>query len=374
MKHLLLFFLVVFTVFACEKSSTGPEADNSPTTNNVLVDSVATQKTVDFFINLRDLANTDSIMFGQEFPTDFSAVHGLNDNFEQSDSRDIVGDHPAVHGSDFHYYLNKSDQERSIHFRSVVAARERGGVITFDWHLPDPETGSFYVREGDTGLLNDILDEQNGKSEWLYGEFDRVIDIVKRFDFPIIFRPFHEMNGSWFWWHANNPARYVELWKLTVNYFNKHGSHNIIWCWSPNYSSRDYWTYYPGDEWVDVLGLDAYEVGSSVPIDAFLNVLGDMTDHAAATGKIAAFTETGDRNLYPDENPRYWTKDILYPIVQDERARRIAWVLSWFNMNWNGPSGFIPYETMNNTQAKIDFANFYNDPRTLFEADLPDLY
>ena len=69
-----------------------------------------------------------------------------------------------------------------------------------------------------------------------------------------MFRPFHEMNGAWFWW--GKWERYIELWKLVHNYIvEEKGVKNLLWCWSPDAGPGEIRRYYPGDKYVDIVGL-----------------------------------------------------------------------------------------------------------------------
>ncbi len=133
--------------------------------------------------------------------------------------------------------------------------------------------------------------------------------------------------------------------------------------------------YYPGDAYVDVLGVDIYEPGVSggVSTASMLAQLGDLVAYAAAHDKVAVFSETGARGLQSIRyNPDFWTEKLLTPISSDTSARQIAWVLTWINGGWEEP--YIPYTGFTVQQAFADFQTFCNDPITLFESDLPDMY
>ena len=83
---------------------------------------------------------------------------------------------------------------------------------------------------------------------------------------PVLFRPFHEHTGSGFWWGEAQctPDEYKALWRFTVEYLRDvKGVHNLLYVYSPDlYRDAEHYTErYPGDEWVDVLGLDAYHRG-----------------------------------------------------------------------------------------------------------------
>ena len=81
---------------------------------------------------------------------------------------------------------------------------------------------------------------------------------------PMIFRPYHEFDGDWFWWGKSHCTmdEFTTLWKFTVSYLRDSlGVHNFIYAFSPDnkYNSEaEYLERYPGDEWVDILGVDNY--------------------------------------------------------------------------------------------------------------------
>jgi len=75
---------------------------------------------------------------------------------------------------------------------------------------------------------------------------------------PVLWRPFHEMNGGWFWWGAKDPAAFVKVWRHMFDYFTTtKGLDNLLWVYSPNHGEKVA-AYYPGDPYADVVGLDAY--------------------------------------------------------------------------------------------------------------------
>jgi len=333
-------------------------------------------------------------LFGQEFPTDFQWVteRVLDDNPEDSDCKDVVGQHPGLFGSDFHYYLEASPQERAIHLRSVKAAHARGALITFDWHLSSPpERGSsFYVNDGNRGLLEEItsgmsesgecIDGPNGMCTWYFLQVDKVLEIMRDLDFPIAFRPLHEMTGFWFWWgnprqlrpenleYTSFADRYKKIYRALVKYTRAKGMHHLLYVWAP--SNEANFDFYPGDEVVDIVGLDVYEQGTvyGPRLDAFKSELGRLTKFADSHGKIAVLAETGFRMGYPEVETMFWTENVLKPIASGPEVFRVAWVLSWMNAQWER-NPYIPFAGMDNQLAVEDFVRFFRAPQTLFEGD-----
>jgi mannan endo-1,4-beta-mannosidase len=147
--------------------------------------------------------------------------------------------------------------------------------------------------------------------------------------------------------------------------------------------------YYPGNDYVDIIGLDIYEMGAVhyKSHQMVTHELKKMVDYATNNNKIAAITETGLRMengvyRYPEEKPDYWSNYVLAPIVNNPEINRIAWVLSWYSSDWSKQRKsqfYYPYKGIEkdfgNGQAAInDFIDFFNHPATIFEDDLPNLY
>jgi mannan endo-1,4-beta-mannosidase len=74
----------------------------------------------------------------------------------------------------------------------------------------------------------------------------------------VLWRPFHEMNGGWFWWGAQEPEVFIKVWRHMFEYFSTtKGLDNLLWVYGPNHGSKTA-AYYAGDRYVDLVGLDAY--------------------------------------------------------------------------------------------------------------------
>jgi len=74
----------------------------------------------------------------------------------------------------------------------------------------------------------------------------------------VLWRPFHEMNGDWFWWGGQDPEKFIRVWRHMFDYFTKSkGLDNLLWVYGPNHGRRTA-AYYAGDQYVDIVGLDAY--------------------------------------------------------------------------------------------------------------------
>lgn len=339
------------------------------------VDPDASEKTVTLYNSLKRIQNTSSFLFGQEFFNSFrfsgSGAHGEK---EFSDSKDITGAHPALLGSDFHYYLTKGATERGYHTEAVKWAYQQGYVITYDWHLSARNTNSYEYVPAVKDLANNIVNDIGDDRAWLYSELDKIIDIinndlvVNNENIPIVFRPFHEMNGGWFWWgsQATTSDNYKLLYQLLVDYMRPKVN-TVLFCWSPN--SPTNMNYFPGNDYVDILGVDIYEVSES----SLRSNLAPIVDHAQANNKVAVLSETGNRKSNGDEAVMYWKNTVLPGIVNDPSGKslKIAWALTWINASWS--FSYVPYAG-SSAAAKQNFIDFKNSPHVIFGDKLSAMY
>lgn len=113
--------------------------------------------------------------------------------------------------------------------------------------------------------------EQN-LSQIAAGAYDKYLDesaaIAKRWGAPLMIRFAHEMNGTWYPWagSSSRPQEYVAAWRHVVARFRADGAGNVKWVWSPNIQEGAKYPiapYFPGDEWVDYVGLDGYNWGTA---------------------------------------------------------------------------------------------------------------
>ena len=167
---------------------------------------------------------------------------------------------------------------------------------------------------------------------------------------PIIFRPFHELNGNWFWWGKDHctPEEFKALWHFTISYLRdtKH-IHHLLYAYNTDKfeTKEDYLIKYPGDEWTDVVGFDIYQRNGGADGNArFVNDLNGMLtmlqDIAHASNKIPALTEFGYGTV-PDST---WWTDVLWKALQ---SHKISYALAWRNAGAkaNGTTEFyLPYK------------------------------
>ncbi|MBT1709053.1 beta-mannosidase [Fulvivirgaceae bacterium PWU5] len=349
------------------------------------LDPQATAGTASLYRNLQSLS-TKGILFGHH-ETDAYGV-GWTGTEGRSDIKDVCGAYPAVHGWD----LGKEGQRNNIDgvpfesmHRWIRDVYTRGGINTISWHVDNPVTGG--GSWDTTRAVQSIL--PGGKQ---HADFVQRLDRVAAFlaacrhghsPIPIIFRPFHEHNGNWFWWGKGlcTEEEYIQLWRFTIDYLkNTKGLHHILYAFSPDRSrmnlkdARSSYLYgYPGDDYVDILGYDNYmDVGITwnkkspeEQADDLRTGLSAVSALAREKKKVAAFTETGLEGV---TNPSWYTDIILKPLKSD-RSIQMAYIMVW--RNGNDKHHYAPYP---GHPAAADFQVFYQDPYTVFENDLEAVY
>lgn len=346
-------------------------------------DSHATRETRALFHNLMKLSENHTL-FGHQHATEYG--RGWREEEDRSDVKSVTGSHPAVIGIDFLAFTgNNPDGVRwyKNYLRKVVVdAYDRGGVITAAWHFPDPVSpgGFYWVDDVSLPAVKYIIpggeahdtykDILRGIGEWansLYGDDGNLV--------PVIFRPYHEFDGGWFWWGKPHCTReeFIDLWRFTVSFLRDSvGVHNFLYAFSPDNrfnTEEEFLERYPGDAWVDMVGMDNYgDMGRDhYAPEVATKKLKIVSDYARKSGKLAAFTETGLESI---PNPAWWTQTLL-PVMRGDPSIQLAYVLVWRN-DPNSPTHY--YAPLPGHPSVPDFLQFYNDPYTLFEKDLVDIY
>ena len=351
-----------------------------------IVDPDASPATRSLFSYLDDVRG-DGILFGHQHTTSYGLTFTGADGI-QSDVKTMTGDHPAVFGWDTLILQgdeapgsagNTAEQNIAALDHHIAKAHELGGINTLSAHIENFVTGgSFYDTTGDTlravlpggaknAELNAYLDNIAAAAD---GARDADGDLI-----PIIFRPWHENAGSWFWWGAafGSPGEYKELYRYTVEYLRDlKGVSNFLYAFGPGSgfggNAEQYLRTYPGDEFVDVFGLDAYDdTGSEAFLDGLVTDLGMIADLADAKGKVSAFTEFGVTNGVGTggSSPERWFTTVLDAIKADPRASRSAYMLTW--ANFDAGQHYVP---VTGDALLPDFQDYAADPFTLFAGEV----
>jgi mannan endo-1,4-beta-mannosidase len=212
--------------------------------------------------------------------------------------QNVTGKQPAILGMDLMDY-NGVNQAHSSSLNlptKVKAFWDRNGIVTPCWHWNTSEDyaigewwGTFYTDSTKFNLKKALNGQDPAGYDMLIKDIDNIAQPlleIQEAGIPILFRPLHEASGGWFWWGASGPEAFKELWVLLYNKLtNEYGLNNLIWVW--NGQSADW---YPGDEYVDIMGEDIYpgEKVYTSQATKFLEVAGYSTER-----KMVYLTENG---------------------------------------------------------------------------------
>ena len=357
------------------------------------LDANATVETVALYQNLKALSGSGTLFGHQD---DLAYGYSWWGEPGRSDVMEASGSYPAVYGWDLGNIVEKQDNLDGINFEKmrgwIEEGYRRGGVITLSWHMLNPVTGG---NSWDTvPTIAQILpgaEAHETYKNWLdiFAEFASTLKGEGRELIPVIFRPFHEHNGDWFWWGKglNSEEDYIALWRFTVEYLRDEKEvHNLLWAFSPDRSrtgietfKEDYFYGYPGDEYVDIIGLDNYwDVGHpandtdpATQQEQFIRSLAYTAQIADSLGKIAVLSETGEEAL-PD--PGIWTEKYLSALRANEWTRQIVYMLVWRNANFERENRDHFYAPYDGHESQQNFIQFKETEFILFEDELPDMY
>lgn len=399
------------------------------------VDAQADENTRKLYQYMEAMGRSGSVMFGHQ--NDLWHKAGTKE-LSFSDTEDVTGELPAVVGMDAlslagsEFTAEKYNRdfagragipEEKVDiaklgsaYANVVAAAKltnymmsRGSVISLSAHMPNftqistieggEKWSQAYARydfshytpnvlEGD--VVNEIMPQGAYNNVYL-AYLDMIADFAKLLNGPIMFRPFHENTGSWFWWGEAHctPEEFKELFRYTVRYLrDTKGVHNLLYVYSPGSepnSPQEFEIRYPGDDYVDMVGFDMYDRMAEKGMDEeffrdFRRQLDILEQFARQHDRLMAVTETGLAADRPDEgdtatalhhtgnkNPR-WYADVLDAVSKTSAS----YFLLWANFCKTG-SFYTPFvEAVDDEGNKYghemldDYIRYYNDRRSVF--------
>ncbi len=317
------------------------------------------------------------IMVGHQDDT----MYGTTWKWEEgkSDVLLTVDDYPAVMGFDLgRLELDGKENLDGVPFdrmrKDILAQHARGGIVTLSWHPWNPVTGeNAWDPKGDA--VKEVLEgKQKEKFESWLGKVATFINSLQTCcgeKVPVIFRPWHEMNGGWFWWGANSctPQQYVALYKKTYERLKAAGCDNLVWAWSPNLGDAKtvdaFLERYPGNDVVDMVGVDIYEFDGNDANYAknLKETLDVMVEAGKKTGKMVALTETGCRGIAQKKD---WFTKTLLPVIKDYS---LSYVLFWRNA-WDKPQEEAYLPGVGDGDIVEDFKAFKSNKKILFAKDI----
>jgi len=283
---------------------------------------------------------------------------------------DASGKNVVLVGFDFLHASGKNSEQQWYTGYTHAALEmakyvwKQGGIPQINWHWKDPmhDVEAFYTQSSGNDPYTEFsigkaYDEATGKWKTESDEYkaimrdmemiaDSLLTLQKE-GVAVLWRPLHEASGKWFWWGTDGAKPCVALYKLMFDTFvNKKGLHNLIWVWTTD-EATDALDWYPGDEYVDVVGRDYYyyprESNHSSLVGSF-----ETVKEIFGGKKIVTLSENGSVP-YPDEM----------------KADGANW--SWF-MPWYGDYAMESWANDNNVES---WKKVMNNEYTITLEDMP---
>lgn len=398
-------------------SETGTQADISGMPSAVsLADTNASAKTRALYAYLKNLDAKDQVLFGHQNDTH---KHAGGRDGVYSDTKDVTGSISGLVGIDSlaltGVELGMTDTDAAIAecVRIGKEAAAEGAILTLSTHMPNMSNAKITA----TGNPNRPYDfsscdfseakdlSNNCAAQVLPGgaynaQFRAYLDIIAEYanglgDIPVLFRPFHENNGGWFWWGSatTDAETYKAMFRYMVDYLTGEKSvHNLLYVYSPNGPLTDGATYlerYPGDDYIDILAFDYYDDYNTYPaaysaefFDSLRKTCQTVKTLADERGKVAAIAETGVRVMKADgsdqegilvkDNPikgQNWYSQVNAVAKETGMPYFLLWA------NFSDTNFYVPYKYSDTKGQELinEFIDFYNEASSVF-ADGTNFY
>lgn len=375
-KSLILSLLLLLLLPGCQKPDDPTPPEDTKVTLT-LADPSATPETKALYANLWALrekgwmfGHHDDLMYGRKW-------YGTDGG---SDTKDVCGDYPGVYGLDLSTFMDdrvdSEADENALRLKCMKQAYDRGMVILACMHLNNPLTGGDAWDNKNNTVAAEIL--KNGSAtqvkfnQWL----DRLAALAKGLKgsdgkvIPIIIRPFHEHTQTWSWWGSSctTETEFIGLWKYFVDYMKKAGVHSFIYAISPQMDKQkvesDFLYRWPGDGYVDFIGMDCYQ---GINNNIFVNNLKILSKLSGDKKKPAGVTETGVEGF---KNADYWITNIAAPMA----GRKMSLLVTWRNKYDPMETGTHFFSVFPGHVSEASFKTLYERSDTYFCQDLPPMY
>ncbi len=306
-------------------------------------------------------------------------IYGIGWNLDEdrSDIKSVCGDYPALMSFDLgHIELGRTHNLDSVPFdrirKEIIAQYERGGVSTISWHLNNPVTGGDAWDTSDSSVVAKILPDGEANElfiSWIDSLAKFVNSVVTEdgVKVPMIFRPWHEHTGSWFWWGEKlcTAEQYINLQRMTFNRLQEDSVTQLLFGFSTGCEPAtvdEFLERYPGDDMIDIIGFDAYQFSPDNQL--FINMvrrsLAVVDSVGAQHSKPYALCEMGYETI---PYATWWT-DVVINALADYHP---SYALFWRNAREKKNHYYAPYP---GHISADDFVNFYDDDRTIFVSDM----
>lgn len=326
---------------AAEESSAPVESESEPEKLvSTLSNPNASQSAIKLYNYMKDEVYHNKVLSGQQEST---WMDNNNEQYEFEYIFNTTGKYPAMRGLD---YMN--DDFEGVN-RRAEDWHNRGGIVLICWHTGTDFSGSWAEsQQTEIADWDKALTEGTDEYNTLIEGMDKGAKALKELcdkDIPVIWKPFHEFDGDWFWWSKGGAENFKKLWQLMYDRYTNHWElNNLLWLLPYSGNLNEIETWYPGDEYVDFVGPDSYD--------------SNLTNDPAFYQEF--FKLVGDRKPIPlHENGRI-------PLPQELREGKVDWV--WF-MTWH--TDHIATETGQKRNPPDRLKEIYNDEYVITLDELP---
>ena len=364
-------------VWNCDPEKTDPDPEKDQPVTLTLADAAATAETKALYANLWALrekgwmfGHHDDLMYGRKWYGDDGG----------SDTKAVCGDYPGVYSLDLSTFMDgrvaSEGTENAMRLKLMKQAYDRGMVITACLHLDNPLTGGDAWDNSNKTVAAEILKDGSATQAKFNTWLDRLAALAKDLkgsdgkNIPVILRPFHEHTQTWSWWGKSTTTEqeFIGLWQYFVDYLKKAGVHNFIYAISPQMDGArvesDFLFRWPGDNYVDFIGMDCYQ---GINNNVFVNNLKVLSKLSGDKKKPAGVTETGVEGF---KVANYWITNIAAPMA----GRKMSMLVTWRNKYDPMETGTHFFSVFPGHVSEESFRTLYDRSDTFFCNDLPKMY
>ncbi|MSV24540.1 hypothetical protein FYJ78_04930 [Selenomonas sp. WCA-380-WT-3B 3/] len=399
---------VVRTVWPVKQEKVKEKALKIPSVVQ-LTDPAAIDNAAKLYAYMKAMADTDYVLYGHM--NDLLMHAGPGD----SDTYGLVRDYPAVMpidamtlaGSNTEYQnhepapgalpavTGKAAIQRAVELS--VRVHRKGAIVSLSAHMPNfaqvaekGKTADGYDYSGFTSVVTagDVVRRVmpgGDLNEVFTGYLDKIADYglaLQKQGIPVLFRPYHENNGSWFWWGAAHcsASEFKNLFRYTEEYLRDvRGVHNFLYVYSPNgpfVDEDDYMTRYPGDAFVDIPGFDMYQEKPQKKdgwMDSFSQNMDIVQSFAEHHNKLTTVPEAGilcgkDTLGRTGAQRKDWFLEALDVLSR----HKMSYFSTWSNFNADVFDQPYMVDKKRGHEMADGFTRFYNDPRSVFAGQMID--
>ena len=246
-----------------------------------------------------------------------------------TDVYNLTGQWTDIHSFDLmHLCYSPCDWINYDDITPVRQWHQQGGAVAMLWHWQVPAANSSGANYTATASETDfdpanVLVDGTWEQQLFYADLAEAASVLGKLQdegIAVLWRPLHEAAGNapnggepWFWWGKAGADVFRQLWQLAFSYLHQQqGLHNLVWVWT---SCDDDSEWYPGDEYVDIIGTDIYNKSLPQIVERYNYLAQQYPD------RMLALTECGQ---------------VPYLSIQWQAGCQWTWVMPWYGNDEHG--------------------------------------